>query len=168
MPGKVMIMPSVPSVCGLAFDDSAVPLDVNAAAAAIVDAATQAEVVIVSIHWGGEYQAEPSARQQTLARTLAEAGATVIAGHGPHVLQRVEWVGETLVAYSLGNFLFDQPYPADCRQSALLRLTVEQAQIVAVEAVPTVIERGRVRRAAGKDAQAIARRLGKEISYPPP
>ena len=141
------VMPQVPSVRGLAFDDSVVPLDIASASAAVADAAAQADVVIVSIHWGGEYQAAPSTRQQAIASALSEAGATVIAGHGPHVLQRVEWVGETLVAYSLGNFLFDQHSPIDCRWGAILRVTLQGTQVVAVEAIPTVAEWGRVRRA---------------------
>ena len=150
------------SVCGLAFDDSAASLDIDAAAAAIAAAAARAEVVVVSIHWGGEYQAAPGEHQQAVARALSEAGATLIAGHGPHVLQRVEWVGETLVAYSLGNFLFDQRYPIDCRWGALLRVTLQGAQIAAVDAVPTVSERGRVQRADDETAQAIMDRLGLE------
>ena len=153
------VMAQVPSVRGLAFDDSVVPLDIASASAAVADADAQADVVIVSIHWGGEYQAAPSTRQQAIASALSEAGATVIAGHGPHVLQRVEWVGETLVAYSLGNFLFDQHYPLDCRWGAILRVTLQETQVVSVEAIPTVAERGRVRRAEGETAAAIVDRL---------
>ncbi|MBN1641199.1 MAG: CapA family protein [Anaerolineae bacterium] len=149
-----------PDVLGLALDDSVVPVDVGAAAAVVASAAAQGKAVVVSIHWGGEYQAEPSARQRALARALAEAGATVIAGHGPHVLQRVEWVGETLVAYSLGNALFDQRYPLDCRWGAILRVTLQGAQVVALEAIPTVVEEGRVRRAEGDTAAEIAACLG--------
>jgi poly-gamma-glutamate synthesis protein (capsule biosynthesis protein) len=168
MSATPIALAEAPSVRGLALDDSAVPIDVEATAAAVAAAADQAEVVVVSIHWRGEYQAAPSARQQTIAKALSEAGATVIAGHGPHVLQRVEWLGETLVAYSLGNFLFDQPYPADCRRGAILRITLDGAQIVGVEAIPTVVERGRVRRAEGVAAQAIVDRLGlEELSDPP-
>jgi poly-gamma-glutamate capsule biosynthesis protein CapA/YwtB (metallophosphatase superfamily) len=145
---------------GLAFDDSALPLDVEAAAAAVAAAAEQAGAIVVSIHWGGEYQAAPSARQRAVARVLAEAGADVIVGHGPHVLQRVEWVGETLVAYSLGNFLFDQPYPVDCRQGAVLSVTLRGGEILTVEALATVAERGRVRPAGPEAATAILSRLG--------
>jgi poly-gamma-glutamate synthesis protein (capsule biosynthesis protein) len=148
------------SYSGLAFDDSLLPLDVEAAAAAVAVAAERTGVVIVSIHWGGEYQAAPSARQKDIARALAQAGAGVIVGHGPHVLQRVEWVGETLVAYSLGNLLFDQPYPADCRQGAILRVTVHDQHITSVEALPTVVERGRVRPADSETAADIRSRLG--------
>lgn len=143
----------------LAFDDSATPLDLEAAAGAVTAAAERANVIIVSIHWGGEYQAAPSSRQQAIARSLAGAGADIIIGHGPHVLQRVEWVGETLVAYSLGNFLFDQPYPADCRQGAILRVTLQGDHIVAVEAVPTVVSQGCVKPASTEEAAAILAHL---------
>jgi len=143
----------------LAFDDSVAPLDLEAAAGAVTAAAERANVIIVSIHWGGEYQAAPSSRQQAIARSLAGAGADIIIGHGPHVLQRVEWVGETLVAYSLGNFLFDQPYPADCRQGAILRVTLQGDHIVAVEAVPTVVSQGCVKPASTEEAAAILARL---------
>ena len=147
----------------LAFDDSLTPLDVEATASTVANAAAQADLVIVSIHWGGEYQAAPSSRQRTIASQLARAGAGLIVGHGPHVLQRIEWVGETLVAYSLGNFLFDQPYPADCRWGAILRVTLRDDRIVAVEALPTVVERGHVIPASPETAAHIRTRLASGI-----
>jgi poly-gamma-glutamate synthesis protein (capsule biosynthesis protein) len=145
----------------LAFDDSIAPLDVKAASDAVAAAAKRANVV-VSIHWGGEYQAAPGPRQRAVARALADAGAKIIVGHGPHVLQRVEWIEETLVAYSLGNFLFDQPYPVDCRWGAILRVTLQSNRVVAVTAVPTIVEQGRVRVAAPDEAAAIYARMGLE------
>jgi poly-gamma-glutamate capsule biosynthesis protein CapA/YwtB (metallophosphatase superfamily) len=157
--GRIYPSTHLPMYCLLAFDDSVEPLDEHAAAAAVTAAADEGGLVIVSVHWGGEYQASPSPRQRAVARALAHAGADLVAGHGPHVLQRVEWVGETLVAYSLGNFLFDQPYPADCRWGAVLRVVVRDDRIVAVDALPTVVQRGRVRRAASEDAAAILARL---------
>jgi len=147
-------------LCFLAFDDSVHPLDVEAASRLVATAASQSDVVVVSVHWGGEYQAGPSPRQRAVANALAGAGAGLIVGHGPHVLQQVEWVGRTLVAYSLGNFLFDQPYPADCRQGAILSVRLRGGRVAAVEAVPTVAERGRVRFAEPDEAGAILARLG--------
>ena len=157
--GPVYPSTHLPMYCFLALDDSVEPLDVHAAALAVTAAADEGGLVIVSVHWGGEYQASPSPRQRAVARALADAGADLVIGHGPHVLQRVEWVGETLVAYSLGNFLFDQPYPADCRWGAVLRVVVRDDRIVAVDALPTVAQRGRVKRAASEDAAAILARL---------
>jgi poly-gamma-glutamate capsule biosynthesis protein CapA/YwtB (metallophosphatase superfamily) len=146
----------------LAFDDTVAPLDWEAAADAVAAAASRADLVIVSIHWGGEYQAAPTSRQRAIAEELTAAGADLIVGHGPHVPQRVEWMGETLVAYSLGNFLFDQPYPADCRWGVVLRITLWGDRIVAVEALPTVADQGRVRPADPEDAAAILTRLALE------
>jgi poly-gamma-glutamate synthesis protein (capsule biosynthesis protein) len=75
--------------------------------------------VVVSVHWGNEYQHLPTKRQRDLARALVAAGCDVILGHHPHVLQPVELLeaeGRTaLVAYSLGNFISNQDrmYRAD-------------------------------------------------------
>ena len=135
-----------PAYVGLAFDDSAAPLDLEAAVAAVGEAAAQADAVVVSIHWGGEYQAAPSAWQQAVARALADSGALVIAGHGPHVPQRVEWVGET--------------YRVDWWWGVARRVTVVGGRVVNVEALPTVSDRGRVRAADPERAEAILERLG--------
>ena len=69
-----------------------------------VRAARDADVVIVSVHWGREYDSRPSARVVRFYRRLAAAGATVVLGHHPHVGGPVEVVGGSVVFYSLGNY----------------------------------------------------------------
>ncbi len=64
------------------------------------------------------------------------------------------------MAYSLGNLLFDQPYPVDCRQGVILRVRVRGGRVVTVEALPTVVERGHTVPAGSEDAAAIHKRLG--------
>jgi poly-gamma-glutamate synthesis protein (capsule biosynthesis protein) len=150
-------------VCILALDDSTVPLSEGEAAAQVAAAGKEAALVIVSVHWGGEYQAQPSPRQVALARALAAAGADLIVGHGPHVLQSVAWVDRALVAYSMGNFLFDQPYPADCRQGAVLWVTACGGQVCGLGAVPTAVSRGRVLPAGRDERSAILERLGLQM-----
>jgi poly-gamma-glutamate synthesis protein (capsule biosynthesis protein) len=87
-------------------------LDPAEAAQAVRAARAQADAVVVSLHWGMEYQHEPTARQREIARRLAEAGADLILGTHPHVLQPVEALEaggrRALVAYSLGNFVSNQ------------------------------------------------------------
>jgi poly-gamma-glutamate capsule biosynthesis protein CapA/YwtB (metallophosphatase superfamily) len=144
-----------------AFDDSTIPLDVEAAACR--DWQNAAELVIISIHWGGEYR-RPRPRQRSIAEALARAGADLVIGHGPHVLQPVERIGKTLVAYSLGNLLFDQLYPEDSRWGAILRVTLTSQGRMAFELLPTVTERGRVRPANPGEARAILARLSPEAS----
>ena len=63
--------------------------------------------LICSLHWGHEFLDTPSREQQQWARMLIEAGATVVIGHHPHVLQGIERYRNGLIAYSLGNFAFD-------------------------------------------------------------
>jgi len=104
-------------------------------------AAAVADAVVVSLHWGVEYEAQPRSEDVELAHRLADAGAIAIVGHHPHVLQPVELYrredGSTaLVAYSLGNFLSNQSRrylhgvtPADVgatRDGAFLRFALER------------------------------------------
>lgn len=66
------------------------------------------DVVIVSMHWGTEYTHTPTDEQVEIANYLSSLGVDVVIGHHPHVIQPIEYVGNTLVFYSLGNFLSAQ------------------------------------------------------------
>ncbi|GKV67317.1 MULTISPECIES: CapA family protein [unclassified Sporosarcina] len=68
------------------------------------------DVIVVSLHWGPEYRLQTSQAQDELAQYISSAGADIIFGHHPHVLQRYEEIGETKVFFSLGNFYSAQPY----------------------------------------------------------
>jgi poly-gamma-glutamate capsule biosynthesis protein CapA/YwtB (metallophosphatase superfamily) len=128
----------------LAFEDVALPLDTNAAVQAIRSARATRAVVIVSVHWGAEYQGGASDRQKFLAQEFAEAGAALIWGHHPHVLQPAAWIetaqGKTLVLYSLGNALFDQGGLDDTRRSALVVVTLDAKAVTSVRNVPFEID----------------------------
>lgn len=65
--------------------------------------------VLVYLHWGTEYAAQPSAGQRQQAHDLVDAGAAAVVGAHPHVVQPVEFYRGRPIVYSLGNFLFDQP-----------------------------------------------------------
>lgn len=149
----------------LAFDDISSPVDERAALASIRSAAETGALMIVSVHWGMEYQEGISPRQQGLARQFAEAGAAVIWGHHPHVLQPVEWfeIGgrKTLVLYSLGNALFDQGGLEDTRQSALMTITLTAKGPQSIKATPFVIDvqNSRVEKASAAQAKVILERL---------
>lgn len=77
-----------------------------AAEEAVRSARRQADVVVVMIHWGIELDECPDSRQLDLARRLTAAGASVVAGHHPHILQGIQRQGDALVHYSLGNFVW--------------------------------------------------------------
>lgn len=67
--------------------------------------------VVVSVHWGLEYAFHPLPYQMAQARRMIDAGATLIIGHGPHYLQGIETYGNGRIVYSLGNCIFDEPFP---------------------------------------------------------
>ena len=69
---------------------------------------TQVDVIIVSMHWGEEYVFEPTENQKEIAKYLSSLGVNLIIGSHPHVVEPVGYVGDTLVIYSLGNFLSGQ------------------------------------------------------------
>ncbi|GLH72209.1 hypothetical protein GETHLI_07110 [Geothrix limicola] len=116
------------------------PMDLEPALRAVREARAQADLVVVSVHWGNEYQHTPTKRQRDLARALVGAGCDVILGHHPHVLQPAELLEvegrKALVAYSLGNFISNQDrmYRADLfpvaegdnRDGAALKVRFEQ------------------------------------------
>lgn len=82
----------------------------------LAEARAKADIVIASLRWGTEYSPDVNAQQKTLASKLANDGADVILGHGPHVLQPVEKITlddgrQAIVWYSLGNFLNAQLDP---------------------------------------------------------
>lgn len=66
------------------------------------------DVIIVSMHWGVEYNNTPTESQQQIAEYLSSLGVNLIIGHHPHVVQSVTYVNDTLVIYSLGNFISNQ------------------------------------------------------------
>ncbi|MFD1851778.1 CapA family protein [Oceanobacillus bengalensis] len=73
----------------------------------------EADVIVLSLHFGNEYERMPNEVQKDLVQYAADQGVHVVIGHHPHVLQPVDWVtgengNKTLVAYSLGNFLSNQ------------------------------------------------------------
>ena len=104
-----------------ALDPWVAGLDLRAAEKAVAQARAQADLVIVSLHWGAEYSHEPLPRQRRIATRLAESGASLILGHHPHVLQPVAWAGQgdrqALVAYSMGNFIANQDRMYDPNQA---------------------------------------------------
>ncbi len=85
-------------------------LDVEAAVRNVEELRSRLDWLIVQIHWGVELSSLPSPEQRLWARRLAKAGADLILGHHPHVVQPMEKIGRTPVFYSLGNFLFSDMY----------------------------------------------------------
>jgi len=84
----------------------------------IAELASSTDLVIINIHWGVEYAHYKNKIQENLAHKIIDAGADVIIGHHPHVVQGMEVYKSKLIFYSLGNFIFDQ-YFSDATQEGL-------------------------------------------------
>ncbi|MDI3543252.1 MAG: hypothetical protein PWP57_856, partial [Candidatus Atribacteria bacterium] len=81
--------------------------------------------IIVSIHWGKEYQLKSSSSQRELARRMMAAGANIVVGHHPHVVQEIELIQGKPVFYSLGNFIFDRQNIPETQKGLIVGLAVE-------------------------------------------
>ena len=66
------------------------------------------DLLIVSMHWGTEYKSEPTEEQQRQANYLSSLGVDIIIGTHPHVIEPITYIDDTLVIYSLGNFISGQ------------------------------------------------------------
>jgi poly-gamma-glutamate synthesis protein (capsule biosynthesis protein) len=94
-----------------------------------------ADLVIVCPHWGVEYAVKPARDQVEFAHRMIDAGADLIVGSHPHVVQPLEAYHDRWIAYSLGNFVFDQKNVATHR-GLMLKVTVRDKRIADVTPVP--------------------------------
>lgn len=100
----------------------------------------QADLVVVIMHLGTEYQSQPDAEQLAVSHAAVEAGATLVIGHHPHLVQETTPYLGGFVAYSLGDFVFDMPWE---EEGAILRAFftaegLERAEVIPVEIVDGV------------------------------
>lgn len=97
-------------------NDTHTPIDADKITALIQQGKKEARHVIVNMHWGQEYQLVSHPRQQFLAHAFIDAGADVIIGHHPHVVQEIEVYKNKPIFYSLGNFIFDQYFSKETQE----------------------------------------------------
>ncbi|REK77181.1 CapA family protein [Paenibacillus paeoniae] len=114
-----------------------------------------ADLVTVALHFGNEYQTTPSESQKTLARALVAAGADIIAGSHPHVIQPYEVIEgyddmgnekRSLIIYSMGNFISNQrgdskDYGVIFKVGVRKNVTENLTTLTDIEAIPTWVHR---------------------------
>lgn len=91
----------------------------------VEDVKSESDLCIVYIHWGRELEDQPQEADRAIAYQLIDAGADLIIGAHPHVLQGMEWYNGKLIAYSLGNFIFTTSYQEVARQSGVLLVDID-------------------------------------------
>ena len=105
----------------------------------IKEAKENSDILIVSLHSGEEYQKTPTEFQVEFSKMAIDAGADLVIGHHPHVVQSVEEYREGYIAYSLGNFVFDQGFSEETMNGLLLKIVIENDKIKEVIPVKTKI-----------------------------
>lgn len=88
----------------------------------ISNASREVDHLIVSFHFGDEYKLIHNERQEELAHRAIDAGAKIVIGHHPHVIQDTEVYKNGFIAYSLGNFIFDQSWSQPTMKGMLLEI----------------------------------------------
>lgn len=102
----------------------AVALDPARLVRAVRDAKKDADIVVVYLHWGTEYQGCPTDLQRELADEVAEAGATIIVGSHAHIQLGSGMHGDTFVSYGLGNFIWYSRKTNISARTGVLTVTV--------------------------------------------
>ncbi|MFH1252869.1 MAG: AmmeMemoRadiSam system protein B [Candidatus Uhrbacteria bacterium] len=141
----------------LAFDTTIWKMATTTLTEIISPLKNQADLILVSFHWGNEYQHKPTSQQVELAHAAIDAGADVIIGHHPHVLEGIEKYKDGLIFYSLGNFIFDQ-FGEDENESLVVRLGWNGEE-KSVELLPAKIDGYFPRPATEEEYSAALERL---------
>lgn len=113
----------------------------------IKEAKQQADFVIVYMHWGIERAEEPNDVQTSLAHRIVDAGADLVIGAHPHVLQGLEYYNGVPIAYSLGNFVFGSKIPS----TALLSVELDTDNALTLRLLPGTSAGGYTRKLEDAD-----------------
>lgn len=97
-------------------------LDNEKAKEKIAELKIGSDLVIANVHWGEEYMHNFNKYQEKLGHDLIDAGADIIIGHHPHVVQGMEVYKDKPIFYSLGNFVFDQYFSADTQEELAIEI----------------------------------------------
>jgi len=125
----------VPDVTGFSYTKNIEKIKSN-----IALLSQSSDHVIVSLHWGDEYIFYPTMQQISIAHGFIDSGASIILGHHPHIFQPIESYKGGLIAYSLGNFIFDFTFLQNTRYTAILNIILEPNGIKDFSLTPFYID----------------------------
>jgi len=140
------------------------PQDFDAAEAnlraAISAARAISDVVIAMPHWGSDYSDTPNYRQLFFDQVAVEAGADLVIGNHPHVIQGMREIESIPVFYSLGSFVFDQDWSLETQQGIVVVVTFRGMALAGYEVIPVHIDGdGHVQVAASPEYEEILSRF---------
>lgn len=92
-------------------------------------------LIFVSLHWGTEFKDTPDIQQTEQAHLLIDAGADMVIGHHPHVVQTIESYKGKFIFYSIGNFIFDSSHPPS-NKGILVELSISKNNLKETQIIP--------------------------------
>jgi poly-gamma-glutamate synthesis protein (capsule biosynthesis protein) len=127
---------------------------------AIAAAREISDVVIAMPHWGSDYSDTPNYRQLFFDQVAVEAGADLVIGNHPHVIQGMREIEGIPVFYSLGSFVFDQDWSRKTQQGIVVVVTFRGTELSGYEVIPVHIDgNGHVQVAESPEAEEILTRF---------
>lgn len=96
-------------------------------------AKTNTDIVVVTFHFGDEYQKNQNTYQEKYAKMAIDFGVDLVIGHHPHVVQPLIQYKNVYIAYSLGNFIFDQYFSPETMEGGLLEVNIKDKKIFGVK-----------------------------------
>ncbi|HOW13036.1 MAG TPA: CapA family protein [Candidatus Pacearchaeota archaeon] len=106
---------------------------------AVKKAKQKSDFVIVSMHSGNEYVNKPNSSQVNFAHSAIDAGADLVIGHHPHVVQILEKYKDKYIFYSLGNFIFDQQ-ASETRKGLMIKVYFTKDEITKISLLPIIMK----------------------------
>jgi poly-gamma-glutamate synthesis protein (capsule biosynthesis protein) len=129
----------------------------------ITQAKKEADIVVVTFHWGVEYRDQPDEDQKRLGHLAIDSGADLVIGNHPHWIQPIEFYKNKLITYAHGNFIFDQMWSQKTREGVIGRYIFYDKQLIDVEYLPLQInDYGQAQFLEGKRADTILEDMKKQ------
>ena len=119
----------------------------------------KADIIVVGMHWGSENEDLPAQKEIEIARALVDAGADIVVGHHPHVLQGIEIYKGKVIAYSLGNFIFTTSTFPKGKEGAIMQVTVSRDGKLETRIFPTQIANGSTLISKGEERKSVLARM---------
>ncbi len=132
----------------LGYNGIGVKMNREAIAAEIKESKAKVDVLIVSVHWGKEYESLPMTdgniapdNPVEIGHLMIDSGADLIIGNHPHWVQGVELYKGKIIAYAHGNFIFDQTWSEETQEGAVGTYTFYDGKLIAVHYKPIVVDK---------------------------
>jgi len=106
----------------------------------ILEARSQADFIVVQMHWGTEYTRSPNEYQKRMGRFLIDNGVDLVMGNHPHWVQDYEIYNGKYIFYALGNFIFDQEWSEKTKEGVIAKVTIRDKKVLNVEFIPVEIK----------------------------